>query len=73
MSDISTPLPSRLAQIDKVWLAFAVILAGVAVLTPQDFTTVFGIMLGALTNTAVFILFAVAAVAYMKASGAETL
>ncbi|MEO1552053.1 MAG: permease, partial [Pseudomonadota bacterium] len=73
MSDISTPLPSRLAQLDKVWLVFVAILALVAILTPEDFSMVFGKMISALGQTAIFIAFAIAAVAYMKASGAETL
>lgn len=65
--------PKRNWRIDKAWAALVVILALVAVLDwPQFWPTVsFGA--GALLHTAPFIVFAVLAVAYLKATGAETL
>ena len=74
MTDISLPA-ARLAwrKIDKAWLALVVILVLVAVFDWQQFwpTVTFGS--AALWHTAPFITFAVLAVAYMKATGAETL
>ncbi|MEO0387821.1 MAG: hypothetical protein AAF281_09870, partial [Pseudomonadota bacterium] len=69
MADISTPSPGardRLRRVDGVWLAVAALLALVALFAPGDFLRVTGIMLTALGHTAVFITFAVLAVAYMK-------
>ncbi len=74
MTDISFPqVPRSWRQVDKAWLALVVILVLVAVFDlPQLWPTVeFGA--GALWHTAPFIAFAVLAVAYMKASGAESL
>ena len=74
MTDISLPAARHVWQrIDKAWLALVVILALVAMLDWSQFwpTVTFGA--GALWHTAPFITFAVLAVAYMKATGAETL
>ena len=69
--------PPRLSRIwqhaDRVWLTFSAVLLGVLVFTPQDFLDTVSFTGGALLHTGVFILFAVSAVAYIKASGAETL
>ena len=74
MTDIPhSPQRLRWKNIDKAWLALAVILALVALFDlPQLQPTVI-FALKALGRTAPFILFAVAAVAYMKATGAENL
>ena len=74
MTDTSLPA-ARLwwQKTDKAWLALVVILALTAFFDPAQFrpTVVFGA--SALWHTAPFITFAVLAVAYMKATGAETL
>ncbi len=72
MAEISTPTRPAI-RIDRVWLFIAAVLIGVAAVTPTDFVGVLSDMLGALGNTAIFIAFAVGAVAYLKASGAEAL
>lgn len=72
MADITHPTP-RKWKIDKVWATIGVILLVVAVLDPPQFWPTVTFAAGALLHTAPFIVFAVLAVAYMKATGAETL
>lgn len=73
MADTTTSPTRRLPQIPKAWLASLVILAAVALLDwPQLWPTIV-FTAGALWHTAPFILFAVLAVAFLKATGAETL
>ena len=74
MAEITnTPLPKRKWQLDKAWAAIVLILIAVAVFDwPQLWPTIV-FASGALLHTAPFILFAVFAVAYLKATGAETL
>ena len=74
MTDISqSPRRFTLRSIDKAWVALALILLAVAVFDlPQLQPTVI-FSLEALGRTAPYILFAVLAVAYMKATGAESL
>ncbi len=74
MTDIPHSSP-RFAwkNIDKAWLALAVILALIALLDLPQLQPTVTFAIGALGRTAPFILFAVAAVAYMKATGAENL
>ncbi|SLN23184.1 putative permease [Roseovarius litorisediminis] len=74
MADTTLPAPrSFWNRMDKAWASLIIILMLVAVLDwPQFWPTVtFGAT--SLLHTAPFIAFAVLAVAYMKASGAETL
>ncbi len=73
MTEIGLPQPSALKRIDRVWIVIAAILAGVAVLTPGEFWDVLRSALGSLGHTGIFILFAVSAVAYLRASGSEAL
>ncbi|MHA3977469.1 permease [Halovulum sp. GXIMD14794] len=75
MTDIGLPAPiSRgLARIDRVWLLIGAILALVAILTPADLGGVVADAFGSLGHTAIFIAFAVSAVAYLRATGAESL
>ncbi|QFT91649.1 putative permease [Roseovarius sp. THAF9] len=74
MADTTAPTLRRTwASLDKAWLALALILAAVAVLDPPQFWPTVTFTAGALLHTAPFIVFAVLAVAYMKATGAETL
>lgn len=60
-------------KIDKAWAALIVILIVVAVLDWAQFWPTVSFASAALLHTAPFIVFAVLAVAYLKATGAETL
>ncbi|MDQ2092172.1 permease [Marimonas arenosa] len=74
MTDISqSPQKFTLRKIDKAWLALGLILLAVLVLDPPQFLPTVSFGLGALLHTAPFIGFAVLAVAYLKATGAENL
>ncbi|WGW04371.1 permease [Tropicibacter oceani] len=73
MTETTAPTPRQLPRIDKAWIASLVILALVAVLDPPQFWPTVTFAIGALWHTLPFILFAVLAVAYLKASGAERL
>ena len=70
---VSTSATGLLRRIDRVWLAVAVILGGVAVLDLPRVDDVIGFAIGALGGTLPFIAFAVFAIAYLKATGAENL
>ncbi len=76
MADVSAPrplLPALWKRIDKVWIAIIAIPLLVALFdTPQFWPTV-TFAAGAILHTGVFIIFAVLAVAYLKATGAESL
>ncbi len=74
MADFSLPqAPSFWSKIDKVWLLVLLVPLAVWVLDPPAaLPTVTG-ALRALGNTAPFILFAVAAIGFLKATGAEAL
>ena len=75
MADTTTTAPRRawLARIDKVWLASGLILVLVALLDFTRIDDVIGFATGALLGTLPFIAFAVFAIAYLKATGAENL
>ena len=74
MADISSHTHAASSRkVDRVWVAIALILLIVGIVTPDDFTGVLGDAASSLGHTAIFIAFAVFAVAYLKASGAETL
>ncbi|WP_338549299.1 permease [Roseovarius phycicola] len=74
MVDISPPALRRTwHNIDKAWLALVVVLTLVAILDPPQLWPTVNFTAGALLHTAPFIVFAILAVAYMKATGAETL
>ena len=68
-----SPISARLARIDKAWLALVLILVAVAVLDLPQLRPTIEFTLGALGHTAPFILFAVFAIGYLKATGAETI
>ena len=70
---LPAPRPSIWSRIDKAWAAIALILVAVAVLDPPQFLPTVGFGLNALVHTAPFILFAVLAVGFLKATGAESL
>ncbi|WP_323769367.1 permease [Antarctobacter sp.] len=73
MADTTTTATRRLPPVSKVWLVIVGILALVALLDWPQFPETVRFTWEALLGTAPFILFAVLAVAYMKATGAETL
>lgn len=74
MTDLSLPRARRFWHtIDKAWLAFALLLALVALFDPPQLVPTVVFAAGALWHTAPFIVFAVLAVAGMKATGAERL
>lgn len=73
MAETTVPSQGHKWRIDKAWGALIVILALVAVLDWAQFWPTVTFASAALWHTAPFITFAVLAVAYMKASGAETL
>lgn len=60
-------------HLDKAFLASLVILAAVAVFDSASFLPTVGFAAGAFGNTLPFIAFAVLAVGYLKATGAESL
>ncbi|MEP2531862.1 permease [Shimia sp.] len=67
------PLGARLARIDKAWLAFVLILVAVAILDTKQLWPTIQFASGALLHTGPFILFAVLAIGYLKATGTENL
>ncbi|MEM6637530.1 MAG: permease [Pseudomonadota bacterium] len=76
MSDLSVKLPELPAlwrRIDKAWLAIVVILALVAILAPEEFLPTVTFTATTFAHTGIFITFAVLAVAWLKATGAESL
>jgi uncharacterized membrane protein YraQ (UPF0718 family) len=75
MSEISQPTPSAHPwhKLDKAWLASAVILALVAVFMRDQFVGVVSDAARSILSTAPFIIFAVCAVAWLKATDAEHL
>ncbi|SLN49364.1 putative permease [Roseivivax jejudonensis] len=75
MTDITLPGPrrTRLRLPGKAWLATLLILAALALFDPAELGPAVIFTATALWHTAPFILFAVLAVAYLKATGAETL
>ncbi|MEM8788828.1 MAG: permease [Pseudomonadota bacterium] len=74
MSDTASPAPRRaFAQLDRIWLLICAILLAVALVTPRDFAGVLGDTGASLAHTGIFIVIAVGAIAYLRATGAETL
>lgn len=71
MADITTPAPRRLRP--NAWMFTGLLLALVGLFDTEYFLETLTFASRALLNTAPFIGFAVLAVAYLKASGAETL
>lgn len=75
MTDLPSPRHGGLylARIDKAWAALALILIALGLLAPGHLAPALGFTLSAFGKTAPYIVFAVLAVAYMKATGAENL
>ena len=72
MTDISQAI-RKLPKIDGAFAAIIAIYLVIAIALPAEFGPTLGFTLGAMSTTAPFIIFAVLAVAYLKATGAETL
>lgn len=74
MADISqSPKGFNLRNIDRAWAALALTLLLIAIFDPTHLWETITFAAGALGRTAPFIAFAVLAVAWLKATGAETL
>ncbi len=73
LSQRSPSLPSLWRRIDKPWLLVVLIPALVALLDPARFWPTLEIVTGAMSHTGIFIIIAISLVAYVKATGAETL
>ncbi|WP_147125805.1 permease [Shimia ponticola] len=73
MTDLTQNLPATLKSIPKGWLASLLILALLAIFDTQQLPETLVFTADALIGTAPFIAFAVIAVAYIKASGAESM
>jgi uncharacterized membrane protein YraQ (UPF0718 family) len=63
----------KLPRLDGAWAAVALILVALALFVPPQLPLSIVFALKALANTAPYILFAILAVAYLKASGAEAI
>lgn len=72
MTDLSQST-RQFPKIDGAFAAIIVIYVCVALFLPAEFGATLGFTANAMTSTAPFIIFAVLAVAYLKATGAETL
>ncbi|MEP6017325.1 MAG: permease [Paracoccaceae bacterium] len=75
MADVANPQSpfSRIRNLDKAWLASLAILSGLALLDYAQLWPTIVFTVFALGHTGPFILFAVLAIAYLKATGAENL
>lgn len=72
MADTTHSQPTPLIKrVDKAWLALVLILVAVAIFDRPQFVPTLTFSLEALAGTAPFIAFAVLAIAYLKATGAE--
>jgi uncharacterized membrane protein YraQ (UPF0718 family) len=76
MSDITSspnPIPAIWKSLDKAWLTNAMTFALVALFAPQQFLPTLTFTAKSFAQTSIFIAFAVLAIGYLKASGAETI
>ena len=76
MTDTTLPparLPALWKRLDKAWLAILLIPLVLALLDPGRVWPTLDFAARALAHTGIFIVFAVLAVGYLKATGAETL
>ena len=72
MADATSPLPQSLwSRIDKAWAFSILVVVVVAVFDPSQALPVVKFALASLWSTAPFIVFAVMAIGYLKASGSE--
>lgn len=58
-------------NIDWPWAILVALIAGIAIIVPQDFWGLMQNAAGNLANTSIFILIAVSLIAYLRAAGAE--
>ena len=65
------PFTSFLKRVDKAWLALLLVLIAIALLDRAQLGPTLSFALDALASTAPFITFAVLAIAFLKATGAE--
>jgi uncharacterized protein len=75
MTDLTSstnPLPGYLKRIDKAWAAILLILLSVAIFAPAELVPTLTFTAKTFSQTAIFIAFAVLAIGYLKASGAES-
>lgn len=74
MADVTTTPPRlSIGLIKSVWGLIVLIWGAIALFEPARFADLFGIASGAFLGTLPFILFAVVLIAYLKATGSETL
>jgi uncharacterized membrane protein YraQ (UPF0718 family) len=73
MADLSHDHGQSPLSLDKVWIFIVLLPLAVALYDPAQAREAVRFALGAIAQTGVFILFAVSAVAYLKASGSEAL
>ncbi|MEM1353237.1 MAG: permease, partial [Pseudomonadota bacterium] len=73
MTDLTQNIPASLRAIPAGWLASALVLVLLVLFDPAQVPETLVFTAKALAHTAPFIAFAVIAVAYIKASGAETM
>ena len=73
MTDLAQSLPRQISQIPKGWLASILIVAIIAIFDTGQVAPTLTFTANSLAHTSPFIAFAVIAVAYIKASGAETM
>ncbi|MDE0305644.1 MAG: permease [Albidovulum sp.] len=71
--EIFIPLSENFKRIDPVWAASALVLLSVGTFASSEFLPVIDFAADAMAHTGVFIAVAVAMVAYLKASGAESI
>jgi uncharacterized protein len=70
---VETLRQMKLPRVDGAWAAIVLILTALAIFAPPQLPETVNFALKALASTAPYILFAVLAVAYLKASGAEAI
>ena len=73
LTQTSPTLPSLWKRIDKAWLAILLIPLVLAIFDPGQVWPTITFAANAIAHTGVFIIFAVLAVGYLKATGAESL
>ena len=73
MTSLDQDLPKRGFKVDRTWAATGIILLAVLAFAPSDIGSILGKAGGSLLGTLPFIAFAVFAIAYLKASDADSL
>ena len=73
MAEISSPPKRKFPKIEGAWIASIILLIGVVIFVPSDFTTILDSAVGNILHTGIFIAFAVFLLAYLRATDAETI